>query len=43
LHVDKHTCRHVKHPNIWGVGDCTSMPNSKTAAAIFSQTNAILE
>lgn len=38
LEVDKFTLRHVKYPNVWGLGDCTSTPNSKTAAAVFSQT-----
>ncbi len=36
--VDKHTLRHTKFSNIWALGDCSSLPNSKTAAAIFSQT-----
>ena len=36
--LDKYTCRHNKYPNIWGLGDSSSLPNSKTAAAIFSQT-----
>lgn len=39
--VDKHTCRHNKYPNIWALGDSSSLPNSKTAAAIFSQTIAL--
>lgn len=38
LDVDKSTLRHVKYQNIWGIGDCTNTPNSKTAAAVFSQT-----
>lgn len=38
LDVDKFTLRHKKFGNIWGIGDCTNTPNSKTAAAIFSQT-----
>lgn len=38
LDVDKHTLRHTKYPYVWGIGDCTSTPNSKTAAAVFSQT-----
>ena len=35
--VDKHTLRSNKFPNVWGVGDCTNTPNSKTAAAIIQQ------
>lgn len=38
LDVNKNTLRHNKYKNIWGVGDCTSAPCSKTAAAAFSQT-----
>ncbi len=37
LDVDKHTLRHNQYANIFGLGDCTSTPNSKTAAAIKSQ------
>ena len=33
LDVDKNTLQHVKYPNIFGIGDCTSVPTSKTAAA----------
>lgn len=36
--VHKHTLRHNKYSNIWSLGDCSSLPNPKTAAAIFSQT-----
>jgi sulfide:quinone oxidoreductase len=38
LDCDKETLRHTKYKNIWGIGDCTSLPCSKTAAAVFSQT-----
>lgn len=43
LDVDKFTLRHTKHANIWGIGDCTSTPNSKTAAAVFSQTQTLVQ
>ena len=43
LDVDKFTLRHNKHKNIWGLGDCTSTPNSKTAAAAFSQTEVLVK
>jgi sulfide:quinone oxidoreductase len=39
----KHTLRHNKFSNIWGIGDCTSCPNSKTAAAAFSQAEVLHE
>eukprot|EP00088_Acartia_fossae_P059210 TRINITY_DN7002_c0_g1_i1.p1 TRINITY_DN7002_c0_g1~~TRINITY_DN7002_c0_g1_i1.p1 ORF type:complete len:451 (+),score=110.01 TRINITY_DN7002_c0_g1_i1:32-1354(+) len=37
LDVDKNTLQHVKYPNIFGIGDCTSVPTAKTAAAVASQ------
>ncbi|KAM5373926.1 hypothetical protein ACJZ2D_006755 [Fusarium nematophilum] len=35
--VDDHTTRHKKFPNVWSSGDASSLPTSKTAAAITSQ------
>ncbi|KAI1319655.1 FAD/NAD(P)-binding domain-containing protein [Xylariaceae sp. FL0255] len=35
--VDKSTTQHTKYKNIFSVGDASSLPNSKTAAAITSQ------
>ncbi|KAI8436278.1 hypothetical protein MSG28_004323 [Choristoneura fumiferana] len=37
LSVDKYTLQHTKYPNMYGIGDCTNTPNSKTAAAIAKQ------
>lgn len=37
LEVNKHSLRHVRYANVFGLGDCVSSPNSKTAAAIKSQ------
>ncbi|KAG6452123.1 sulfide:quinone oxidoreductase, mitochondrial [Manduca sexta] len=37
LCVDKYTLQHTKFPNMYGIGDCTNTPNSKTAAAIAKQ------
>ena len=34
LAVNKDTMQHVKFPNIFGIGDCTSLPTSKTGAAV---------
>lgn len=31
--VDKATMRHTRYPNVFALGDCSSSPNSKTAAA----------
>ncbi|XP_031837032.1 sulfide quinone oxidoreductase [Nomia melanderi] len=37
LSVDSKTLRHTKYSNIYGIGDCTDTPNSKTMAAIAAQ------
>ena len=34
VNLNKETLQHVKYPNIFGIGDCTSLPTSKTAAAV---------
>lgn len=43
LEIDKGTLRHVRYPNVFGLGDCTSTPNSKTAAAIKSQAPVMVK
>ncbi|KEY64169.1 hypothetical protein S7711_03463 [Stachybotrys chartarum IBT 7711] len=35
--VDDATMQHKKYPNVWSLGDASSLPTSKTAAAITSQ------
>ncbi|KAM3924338.1 sulfide:quinone oxidoreductase, mitochondrial isoform 1-T2 [Leptodactylus fuscus] len=40
--VDKETLQHKKYPNVFGIGDCTNLPTSKTAAAIAAQS-AVLD
>lgn len=35
--VDPKTLQHVKYENVFSLGDCSSLPTSKTAAAIASQ------
>lgn len=40
--VDKHTLRHTQHANVWGLGDCTTTPNSKTAAAVRAQAPVLV-
>lgn len=42
LQVDQHTLKHVKYHNVYGLGDCTTTPNSKTAAAIKSQAPVLV-
>lgn len=41
--VDKGTLQHVKYPNIFGIGDCTNAPTSRTAAAITSQNKVVAQ
>lgn len=39
--IDKHTMQHVRHPNIFALGDAGSSPNSKTGAAIRKQAPVV--
>lgn len=39
--VVKETLQHKKFTNVYGIGDCTNLPTSKTAAAIASQSNIV--
>ncbi|CAI9736192.1 sulfide:quinone oxidoreductase, mitochondrial-like isoform X1 [Octopus vulgaris] len=41
LNVNKETLQHVKYDNIFGVGDCTNIPTSKTAAAAAGQCGVL--
>ncbi len=34
LDVDKETLQHKRYQNVFGIGDCTNVPTSKTAAAV---------
>ena len=43
LDVHKHTLQHTKYPNIFGVGDVTSVPTAKTGAAIRKQVPVIID
>ncbi|KAF2136500.1 uncharacterized protein K452DRAFT_129372 [Aplosporella prunicola CBS 121167] len=40
--VHQHTTRHTKYGNVWSAGDASSLPNSKTAAAITSQAPVLV-
>jgi thioredoxin reductase len=42
LNVHKGTLQHVKYSNIFGIGDCTNLPTSKTAAAVGMGTGISL-
>lgn len=37
VEVDKHSLQHVRFPNVFSLGDASSLPTSKTAAAIRAQ------
>uniref|UniRef100_A0A1B0GQG7 Sulfide:quinone oxidoreductase, mitochondrial n=1 Tax=Phlebotomus papatasi TaxID=29031 RepID=A0A1B0GQG7_PHLPP len=39
--VNKDTLQHVKFPNIFAIGDCSSTPNSKTAASAAAQAPVV--
>jgi len=40
--VDNETLRHVKYQNVWSLGDSSSLPTSKTAAAITAQAPVLV-
>lgn len=42
VEVDKATLQHKRYANIFGIGDCTSTPNSKTAAAVKNQMPVVV-
>jgi sulfide:quinone oxidoreductase len=43
IDVDQTTLRHKRFPNIFGLGDATSTPNAKTAAAARKQAPVVAE
>ena len=40
--VDKNTLQHVKYPNVFSLGDASSLPTSKTGAAIRKQAPVLV-
>ncbi|KAM6961005.1 sulfide:quinone oxidoreductase, mitochondrial [Aplochiton taeniatus] len=38
LDVNRDHLQHKKYPNVFGIGDCTNLPTSKTAAAVAAQS-----
>ncbi|CAJ1056452.1 sulfide:quinone oxidoreductase%2C mitochondrial-like [Xyrichtys novacula] len=38
LDIDKDNLQHKRYPNVFGIGDCTNLPTSKTGAAVAAQT-----
>lgn len=41
--VDKYTLQHARHPNIFGLGDASSLPTSRTGAAIRKQAPVLVK
>lgn len=41
--VDKYTLQHTRYPNVFGLGDASSLPTSKTAAAVRGQVPIVVE
>src|SRR5690625_7753350 len=42
VNLDMYTLRHETFANIFGVGDCTSLPTSRTGAAIRKQAPVVV-
>ena len=43
VEVDKHTTQHVRYPDVFSLGDCSSLPTSKTGAAIRKEAPVTVE
>jgi sulfide:quinone oxidoreductase len=43
IEVDKHTLQHVRHEDIFALGDASNLPTSKTGAAIRKQAPTLVE
>ncbi len=43
VEVQKHTLQHVRFPDVWSLGDCSSLPTSRTGAAIRKQAPVLVE
>jgi sulfide:quinone oxidoreductase len=43
VEVHKHTMRRLRFPNVWSLGDCSSLPTSRTGAAIRKQAPILVE
>lgn len=40
--VDKHSLQHTRFPNVFGIGDASSLPTSKTGAAVRKQAPVLV-
>lgn len=43
VEVDKHTLQHTRFPNVFSLGDCSSLPTSRTGAAVRKQAPVLVE
>jgi sulfide:quinone oxidoreductase len=43
VEVDKHSLQHTRHPNVFALGDASSLPTSKTGAAVRKQAPVLVE
>lgn len=43
VEVHRNTLQHVRFPDVWSLGDCSSLPTSRTGAAIRKQTPVLVE
>src|SRR5690606_8335828 len=43
VEVDKYSLQHVRYPNIFSLGDASSLPASRTGAAVRKQTPVLVE
>ncbi|KAJ5833777.1 hypothetical protein N7474_002088 [Penicillium riverlandense] len=41
--VDDGTTRHKRYPNVWSAGDASSLPTSKTAAAVTAEAPVLVQ
>lgn len=41
--VDKYTTQHVEFPNVFSAGDCSSLPTSKTGAAVRKEVPVLVD
>lgn len=42
MEVDKHTLQHARYPTVFSLGDCSSLPTSKTGAAVRKQAPVLV-
>ena len=43
VEVDKYSLQHLRYPNVFSLGDCSSLPTSKTGAAVRKEAPVLVE